>query len=73
MDKLVSGELNLQSFIITPELKGEPNQSGETVFARLGNKNGTWFDAPGYEYWTSSYICLKDPEMIGVARKKKYN
>ena len=51
--------------------QGEPNESGKTVFLRMENDNGTWFDAP--DIWTSSFICLKDPDMVGLARIKGIN
>merc|ERR1712176_64300 len=46
----------------------EPNGSGNKVFMHADN--GKWFDMDG-EKWTSSFICVKDTEMVEVVQMEE--
>merc|ERR1711879_646 len=48
----------------------EPNGSGNKVFMHADN--GKWFDMDG-EKWTSSFICVKDTEMVEVVQMEEHH
>merc|ERR1712157_62166 len=48
----------------------EPNGSGNQVFMHVDN--GKWFDMDG-EKWTSSYVCVKDTEMVEVVHMEEHH
>merc|ERR1711908_36900 len=48
----------------------EPNGSGNKVFMHADN--GKWFDMDG-EKWNSSFICVKDTEMVEVVQMEEHH